>query len=54
MMQYSAYCMPDDDGKVGLCIMLEGFDTPEAAEWFLRELMAPFEDETFFDAETMH
>ncbi len=42
-MQYSAYCVPDMEGKVGLCVMLEGFDTQEAAEWFLQQLMGPFE-----------
>ena len=42
-MHYSAYCVPDMEGEVGLCVMLEGFDTQEAAEWFLRQLMEPFE-----------
>jgi|TARA_R110000796_G_scaffold4498_2_gene17455 hypothetical protein len=42
-MHYSAYCVPDMEGKVGLCVMLEGFDTQEAAEWFLQQLMEPFE-----------
>ena len=43
LMHYSAYCVPDMEGKVGLCVMLEGFDTQEAAEWFLQQLMEPFE-----------
>ena len=53
-MMYSAYCMPDNDGKVGLCIFLEGFDTPEAAEWFLKQLMGPFEDYDDATHETVH
>ena len=42
-MTYTAYCVPDPNGKVALCIMLDGFDTAEAAEWFLEQLMSPFE-----------
>ena len=53
-MRYSAYCMPDNDGKVGRCIFLEGFDTPEAAEWFLKQLMGPFEDYEDATHETVH
>jgi len=53
-MVYSAYCMPDSDGKVGLCIFLEGFDTTEAAGWFLRQLMAPWEGWEDPDGETVH
>ena len=53
-MTYSAYCMPHKDGKFGLCIMLDGFDTPEAAEWFLQQLMDPFEGYEDSTSETVH
>ena len=53
-MTYSAYCMPYEDGKFGLCIMLEGFDTPEAAHWFLQQLMGPFGGFEDVNNETVH
>lgn len=45
MMHYSAYCVPDGEGKVGLCLFLEGFDTLESAQWFLQQLMEPYEED---------
>jgi hypothetical protein len=54
LMMYSAYCMADADGKFGLCVMLEGFDTPEAAQWFLQQLMGPFEGYEEATSETVH
>jgi len=53
-MQYSAYCVPDGEGKIGLCVMLEGFDTQEAARWFLEQLMGPFEGYENTTDETVH
>lgn len=53
-MTYSAYCVPFEDGKFGLCIMLEGFDTPEAADWFLQQVMGPFEGYEDATSETVH
>jgi hypothetical protein len=46
--------MPHEDGKFGLCIMLEGFDTPEAAQWFLKQLMGPYEGFEDVNNETVH
>ena len=53
-MMYSAYCLADADGKFGLCVMLEGFDTPEAAQWFLKQLMGPYEGYENATDETVH
>ena len=53
-MHYAAYCMPDSEGKVGLCIFLKCFDTPEAAEWFLQQLMGPWEGWEDPESGTVH
>ncbi len=55
IMLYSAFCLPDaNDGTMNLCIFLEGFATPEAAQQFLEQLMGPFEGYDDATSETVH
>ena len=38
MQQYSAYCVPLDDGKFGMCVFMEPFASVEEAQEFLKIL----------------
>ncbi len=50
---YSAYCMNNPSGGVRLAVFFDGFEDQEEAQFFLRMMMAPF-DEPSLETDTIH
>lgn len=52
---FSAYCVAAPDGSTRLAVFFDGFENDDAAQLFLRMLMAPYQSPHYHDeSDTVH